>query len=73
MEVKVKTLEDTIEEVLSHCGGNRAEVAKTIAAHVRGHFYVLLLDRATETAGTDYRMGYEDGIRESARWVLRGN
>ena len=71
METDVKTLEDTIDEVLSHCGGNRQEVAKTIAAHVRGHFYSALMDRATEAGGTDYRLGYEDGIRESARWVLR--
>jgi hypothetical protein len=65
----LKTLEQIIQEVLDNDHG--VDLARTLAAHVRGHLYAALLDRATDSAGTDYRLGYEDGIRESARWMLR--
>lgn len=65
----MKTLEQVIQEVLDN--GHSTDLNRILAAHVRGHMYSRLLDRATESAGTDYRLGYEDGIRESARWILR--
>jgi hypothetical protein len=65
----LKSLEEIIQEVLDNDHG--ADLNRTITAHVKGYVYSRLIDKATDTAGTDYRLGYEDGIREAARWLLR--
>lgn len=61
-------IKETLEK---QTGGWEGNLPAVLAAKVRMELHTLLLERAQETSGTDYRLGYEDGIRESARWVVR--
>lgn len=42
----------------------------TIAREVRKYLYEEMNARVSTIVESDYRLGYEDGIRESARWIL---
>ena len=59
------------ETLKKQTGGLEGNLPAVLAAKVRQELHVMLLDRAQEATGTDYRMGFEDGIRDTARWVLR--
>lgn len=64
---------DKLESVIYNTYKNSTEtedVYVTVAREVRKYLYEAMSARASATAGTDYRLGYEDGIRESARWLL---
>lgn len=64
---------DKLESVVYNTYMNHTDaedVWVAIAREVRNYLYEAMNGRASATAGTDYRLGYEDGIRESARWLL---
>lgn len=64
---------DNLEKVIHSVYMNHTDAEDiwvAIAREVRTYLYYAMLSRASAVAGTDYRLGYEDGIKESARWLL---
>lgn len=64
---------DNLEKVIHDVYMNHTDAEDIwvgIAREVRNYLHDTMLSRASAVAGTDYRLGYEDGIKESARWLL---